>query len=202
MRSIGEYKKLSFSALKGAWVGATLSVLIFFLVQCLEFCSLYILVLGILVTLFVSCPLEAGVYNAFRRLYLHNDRRIVGNVFRIAFSGWRRNGGAIFLRRLYVFLWSLCFIVPGIIKALSYAMTPYILDDYPDIEQGEALKVSEEMMKGHKARLLRLHLSFLGWWILGLMSFGIGLLWVIPYRNVALAAFYDDLKEVRQESAL
>ena len=93
-----------------------------------------------------------------------------------------------------IFLWFLLLIVPGIVAALSYSMTFYILADEPDINAKEALEKSKIMMDGHKMDLFLLGLSFIGWALLCILTLGIGLLWLIPYMNVSAAKFYQDRK--------
>lgn len=99
-----------------------------------------------------------------------------------------------FLRNLYVILWSLLFIIPGIIKSFSYAMTPFILADHPQMTAKEAIRCSTELMDGHKGELFLLGLTFLGWDLLSGLTLGIGSLWLNPYKNAAYAAFYRELQ--------
>lgn len=101
---------------------------------------------------------------------------------------------ATLLVSLYTFLWSLLFIIPGIVKSYSYAMTPYILLDRPDLSPTEALKESEKMMNGHKMDLFILDLSFIGWILLSTLTCGILLFYVEPYMMATKSAFYLDLK--------
>jgi uncharacterized membrane protein len=98
------------------------------------------------------------------------------------------------LMGIFIFLWTLLFVIPGIIKFYAYSMTHYIIADNPDIDFMDALKESEKMMKGHKFRLFKLQLSFLGWFILGALALGVGLIFVYPYYNLAHANFYIDLR--------
>jgi uncharacterized membrane protein len=98
------------------------------------------------------------------------------------------------LMSVYIFLWSLLLIVPGIIKALSYAMTPYILRDHPELRYDAAIRESMRMMQGNKMKLFLLILSFIGWFILALIPFGLGLFLFLPYYRTSIAAFYEDLK--------
>lgn len=114
------------------------------------------------------------------------------------FSDWKTAAAARFLRGLYVFLWSLLFIIPGIVASYSYAMTGYILAEHPELTAGEALARSKEMMQGNKFRLFGLHLSFIGWSILCTFTFGIGNLWLTPYKNAASAAFYREVSGTEQ----
>ena len=95
---------------------------------------------------------------------------------------------------LYVFLWMLLLIVPGIIAALGYSMTFYILADDPLIKPQDALKKSKSMMDGHKEKLFYLCLRFFLLAILCILTLGIGFLWLIPYVHVTMAKFYDDVK--------
>lgn len=94
---------------------------------------------------------------------------------------------------LYTFLWTLLFIIPGIIKSYSYSMAYYIRCDHPEYTATEAIKESQRIMQGNKMRLFCLHLSFLGWIIVGALCLGVGLLGVAPYQKAAEAEFYQDL---------
>ena len=101
---------------------------------------------------------------------------------------------ALFLVRLFTFLWTLLLIIPGIIKAFSYALTPYILLDEPELTARQAITRSCEIMQGRRWKLFCLYLSFIGWGILCLLTFGIGFLWLVPYMNASIAAFYEDAR--------
>jgi len=98
-----------------------------------------------------------------------------------------------FLRGLYEFLWGLLLIIPGIVASYSYAMTPYILAENPNMGARDAISRSKAMMDGHKGELFMLHLSFIGWDILAALTLNIGFLWLNPYRKAAEAAFYRKL---------
>ena len=100
---------------------------------------------------------------------------------------------------VYVFLWSLLLLIPGCIKAYSYAMTPYILKDNPEMKNNAAIEESMRMMDGHKLELFLLDLSFIGWAILSLLTCCIGFLWLTPYMNMARVNFYEDLKKASVE---
>ena len=112
---------------------------------------------------------------------------------------WKRIGGTYLLYYIYVILWTLLLIIPGIIKALSYSMTPFILQDDPTISGNAAIEKSMRMMDGHKMDLFWLFLSFIGWIILSIMTFGIGFILLEPYINTSVAHFYEDLKEQQGE---
>ena len=103
---------------------------------------------------------------------------------------------------LYTFLWSLLFIIPGIVKSYSYAMTPYILLDRPELSATDAIKESEKMMNGHKMELFILDLSFIGWILLSMLTCGILVLYVEPYMMATKSAFYLELKGPDPEPAV
>jgi uncharacterized membrane protein len=148
--------------------------------------------LSLLVEIFLLLPLEVGFINAFRKLLVKLDTNIIGNTFDFS-NYWRKIGGMIWMS-LLTFFWSLLFIIPGIVKAFSYSMTPFILDEYPELTPVEAIHRSRMMMKGHKFDLFWLYLSFIGWAILSVITCGIGFLWLAPYIQTAEAAFYEEVK--------
>ncbi len=101
---------------------------------------------------------------------------------------------SIILMSIFVTLWSLLLVIPGIIAAISYSQVPYILLDNPNMSAMDAIKMSKNMMQGHKADYFVLMLSFIGWSILAALTLGIGYLWLIPYTQVTMANFYDSIK--------
>ena len=101
---------------------------------------------------------------------------------------------ALFLVNLFTFLWALLLIIPGIMKAFSYALTPYIIMDEPELTARQAITRSCEIMQGRRWKLFCLYLSFIGWGILSILTFGIGFLWLVPYMNASVAAFYEDAR--------
>ena len=116
--------------------------------------------------------------------------------FQDLFSQFHRFGQGFaqkFLRILYITLWSLLFVSPGIVKSYAYAMTPFIMAENPEMSANDAITASRELMDGHKGDLFILDLSFIGWGILAAVTCNIGHLALNPYRNAAYAAFYKDL---------
>ena len=95
---------------------------------------------------------------------------------------------------ILIALWTLLFIVPGIIKSLSYSMSYYVMAENPTMSGEQARLESIRMMEGNKMRLFCLHLSFIGWYILSVLTFGILLFWVVPYVQAATAAFYEEIR--------
>lgn len=103
--------------------------------------------------------------------------------------------GTMFLRAIYLLLWTLLLIIPGIIKSYAYRMVPYILSDNPNIGANRAIQLSNEMTKGEKWEMFVLDLSFIGWYLLGLLALGIGVLFVMPYEDATKAQLYLHLRE-------
>lgn len=97
------------------------------------------------------------------------------------------------LQWIYVFLWSLVFVIPGIIASFSYVMAPYILAEHPEMSASDALKLSKDMMRGNKGKFFCLQFSFIGWILLSVFTFGIGILFLIPYINAANAEFFNEV---------
>lgn len=114
------------------------------------------------------------------------------------FANWKTTAVARLLQSVYVLLWSLLFIIPGIIATYSYAMTSYILAEHPELTASEAIAQSKEMMSGNRWRLFCLQFSFIGWSLLCALTLGIGNLWLTPYRQAATAAFYREISGTEQ----
>lgn len=133
--------------------------------------------------------------------YFMENRRFMGTAgMRNLFWGFdcgafRNVVKVMFMRWLFIFLWSLLFVIPGIIKSYEYYLVPYILQDDPTLHYAEALQRSKNLMYGSKWRLFVLQLSFLGWELLGLLCCGVGVLFVAPYREAVYAEFYADLRD-------
>ena len=100
----------------------------------------------------------------------------------------------VLLTQIYILLWTLLLIIPGIIKSLSYAMTPFVLRDNPEMKNNEAIELSMKMMNDHKGELFWLYLTFIGWGILCILTLGIGYFWLAPYMQASMAQFYEEVK--------
>ncbi|MFC3932336.1 DUF975 family protein [Streptococcus dentapri] len=163
-------------------------------------------VFGILLSFFtfitsgvVTGILAANLYFAFLHLV---DGRKDDNIFNALFAGFRENRAGSFvltwlLQTIFIFLWNLLLVVPGIIKFYSYSMSYYIVDDLKrqgkELGASEAITRSRRLMDGHKFELFVLDLSFLGWAILCIFTLGIGYLWLAPYVQATRAEFYRSL---------
>ena len=180
-----ELKNRAKQALNGNWGSAIIAFL------------LYAVIVSFLSTTgvgsFVTGLITVGYISFFTNLLRGNKPTIEGSLAAIT-----ENVGTKFvatlLVMLYTFLWSLLFIIPGIIKSYSYAMTSYILLDRPELSATDALKESEKMMDGHKMDLFILDLSFIGWILLTALTCGILTFYVEPYMMATRTAFYLELK--------
>lgn len=101
------------------------------------------------------------------------------------------------LQFAFLALWTLVFIVPGLIKLYAYSMAFYVQQDHKEMEPVDCITESRRMMDGYKWQLFRLDLSFLGWYLVGLLCLGVGILFVFPYHQLARANFYEALKAER-----
>ncbi|PCH49415.1 MAG: hypothetical protein COC22_06600 [Flavobacteriaceae bacterium] len=184
--------KLAIDSLKGNWVLAILTFLIYeLLIGGIQQTSENYSVLS-LVFLVISGPITLGVsifsLNLSRNLEPQFENLLEG------FNNFKTSLFAYLLISLFVILWLLLLIIPGIIAVLSYSMTFYIIADDNSINATGAIDKSKKMMEGHKIELFILGLKFFGLSLLCLLTLGIGFLWLIPFANVTLAKFYDAIK--------
>ncbi|MFA6939758.1 MAG: DUF975 family protein [Clostridiaceae bacterium] len=204
-KSRAELKDTAKEKLKGNWSNAVLVCLVFFIltggvsltISGREYVmygvnARYSYNFGDLIKLIIGGPMSLGMASYFLKLLRDEEARIEDT-----FSGFRNFASAFLvqlLSEIFILLWTLLLIIPGIIAALSYSMAVYILKDNPDISAMDAIRESKKLMDGEKGRLFVLGLSFLGWIIVGVITLGIGFLWITPYINAVMAAFYEELK--------
>ena len=154
------------------------------------FGTLISLALSIAVILF-SGALTLGHCKYYIDLVAENRQDEVSVIFS-RFDIFLKAMGLNLFMGLFIWLWSLLLIVPGIIASYRYRLAPYLMTENPGLGIREAVNMSKELMAGHKWRLFCLDLSFIGWGILSALTCGIGDLWLQPYISAATAAFYID----------
>lgn len=136
----------------------------------------------------------------FYRIYL-GDALTVSDFFSSMFDNYLRKTGAYLWMMLWTGLWSMLFLIPGIIKALSYMLTPYIVFNHPNVTATNALKLSMRMTNGYKADLFIAFLSFIGWTILSALTMGIlEIIYVGSYRQTTFGGIYQELEKSALEN--
>ncbi|MDE6389092.1 MAG: DUF975 family protein [Lachnospiraceae bacterium] len=156
---------------------------------------LVVMVIASLLSIFLFYPLQVGAQRFF--VVSHYQQAELGELGYAFSNSYMNVVKTIFLRQLYIFLWSLLFIIPGIIKAYEYHMVSYILAENPGIDSKEAFAMSKQMMDGNKWNTFVLALSFYGWMILSAFTCGIlGIFYVNPYMQMTFAELYVALKEI------
>jgi uncharacterized membrane protein len=176
-------------SLKGKWGLAIGTFVIYILISIV---LQIIPIFGPIAGLIISGPFALGL-SIFLLNISRNQEAKLEQIFH-GFNNFGTSLGAYLLMILFIILWLLLLIVPGIIAALSYSMTFFIIADDPSIGPMDAIDKSKKMMYGYKWKYFCLGLRFLGWALLCILTLGIGFLWLIPYMQVSCCKFYDDIK--------
>lgn len=185
-----ELKAAAKSQIKGK-IG--LLLLVYIIVFAIAFVCGIIPVIGGIISAVITPALSIGIIMLYLSLY-NNEEISVGDLFK----GFNITGKALWLNIIttfFTFLWSLLFIIPGIVKAYSYSMASYILAENQTMTAREALGESKKIMNGHKMDLFILQLSFIPWELLTAITFGIAGIYVIPYMQATLTNFYKAIKQ-------
>lgn len=154
----------------------------------------FVCVIGTLLDIFLINPVRVGGYNFFNRQREGTSK--FTNIFGgFAHGHYKASIRNMFLKGLYETLWSMLFIIPGIIKSYSYWMVPYITAANPNLSASRAFEISKKTMNGNKWRTFVLQLSFIGWDLLAALTFGIGYYFLAPYKETTYAELYAALKE-------
>ena len=155
--------------------------------------SLFILAIALAVDAFIANPLELGCKRFFRRNL--DEPAAMSNIAFAFDSNYKNTCKTMFLRDVYIVLWSLLFVIPGIIKSYEYKMIPYLLSENPEMTTEQAFAESKKLMTGNKWKAFVLDLSFILWDIASAATCGLlGLFWVAPYKASTQAALYEAIK--------
>ena len=159
------------------------------------------LLVNFIMTILIWNPLEVGCKKLFILCeYGTAETRCIWSV--INRRDGKNVGWIMFLRTLFVSLWSLLFIIPGIIKQYEYMMIPFLLAENPQMNRKEAFEKSRQMMKGNKWAAFVLDLSFIGWSLLGIITFGlVNIFFAGPYQYLTQSQLYFRLKEQQKEES-
>lgn len=213
-----EYKEIARDALKGNWgraIGAMLIAAclgVFF--TSLYFISHFMFIMSVAIRIFENLPhyflmlVGIGIVLAVFFFFAGGPARFGYIDFNLALLDRREAVPSMVLGRFsliwkgmymkialffYELFFTILLIIPGIVTMYAYAMVPYILEEKKDYTVGKAMKMSRKIMRGHKWELFCLRFSFLGWYILSLLTFGLALFYVLPYMNTAEAVFYNEI---------
>lgn len=200
LKSISELRTAARGSLKGNWGKSILAVVIFMIISAIiagvgSFKGIG-WVLELLYFVLVGSWVS-GILAYFLKLVRDESPSL-----RLLFSQLPRLFAFFklyFLVALYTFLWTLLLIVPGIIASFRYSLSFYIMIDNPEMTATEVINRSKAMMQGHKMKYFLLFLSFIGWYLLSIVTIGIGFLWLIPYIYATQASFYEDLRLAYEE---
>ena len=188
-----ELMKMARESLKDKWGIAIATFLIYALIIGIVKGSAETYPFVNLILLLISGPLSLGIIKFTINISRNQEARIE-QLFE-SFSNFGTSTGAYLLTVLFTLLWTLLLIIPGILAALSYSMTFYIIADDDSIGAMDAIDKSKKMMYGYKWKYFCLGLRIFGLALLCILTLGIGFLWLFPYANVSIAKFYDDIKE-------
>ena len=186
-----ELRAFAREQLKGRWgnpvLGTFIYIFLFILVSSIP-------IVGGIISFILTGPLFLGLMTFFL-----NFKRGKNPKIEEIFYGFKYFGSALllnFLIVIFILLWALLLIIPGIIACLKYSMAYFVLSDNPNVGAKEAIEKSKSLMEGKKAQLFWLWLSFFGWGLCCILTLGIGFLWLIPYINVSIVNFYENLIKV------
>ena len=150
------------------------------------------IIIGIVLKIFVFNPLKVGGYRFFKKNNI--EEGVKAGALGEGFGNYGHIFATLFLSDLFFALWSMLFIIPGLIKAYSYRLVPYLVKDEPGLSATETITRSRELMDGHKMEAFLLDLSFIGWILLGVVTFGlVDVFWTDPYLESSRARFYLEL---------
>lgn len=184
-------------SLRGNW-GKSIGVVVLSMV--ISMVVQFIPLIGPIAVYFITGAFMFGTALFF--LNLSRGKEVSVDQLFEGFNHYGRTLGTYLLYILFVFLWTLLLIIPGIIAAYAYSQAFYILVDEPNLKPLEALRKSKKMMEGNKVKLFYLGLRFIGWLLLCVPTFGIGLFWLMPYMQATSAKFYEDVKKNYKEDGV
>ena len=198
MKTISEYKDMALQSLEGKWTKGVVATIIYFIAASILgqtggfFPSPEVQAVASLGISLLLLPMAWSFAVYFLRLIRDEDIS-----YSRLFDGYQQFARTFLtelLKALYIILWSILLIVPGIIKSYSYAMTEFVMKDDDTLAYNAAIEKSMALMEGHKMQLFLIDLSMIGWIILSLLTLGIGFIFLEPYMYACHAHFYEDLK--------
>lgn len=182
--------------LRGNWTNSVIILVIYSLIlSALSFFAFFSV--GI-ISILIGGALELGITKYFFNLRRNPDFAEINNLFE-GFKYFTDSLCIYLIKNLLIILWTILLIVPGIIKSIAYTMTYFVYLDNKKLSANDCIKRSQELMKGHKWEYFVFCLTFIGWFLLGLLCFGIGLYWVEAYFNASKMNFYERILQEYNE---
>ena len=193
MSNFKSLKKAACEQLKGQWTQFAILTFVYFLLGwVVSFAESSMWDYSIITTL-----LLIPMAYSYTVLFLDNKRTgepaKVEKLF-VGYNDYLRITGTALLEYVYLILWALLLIIPAFVKGMAYSQTQFVLKDNPELSYNAAIERSMAMMQGHKWDFFCLFLSFIGWILLEIITFGIAAIWVTPYMNATFANYYEELK--------
>ena len=202
MKQNFEYRNAAFNMLKADWKSAVLLLLIIMLINTVISTALGFVIASeelasfanLIAEIFVGIPLSYLFVKEILGFVRGGKIEISSSLVDKFKADYLKSIKVIGLMSIYVFLWSLLLLIPGVIKAYSYCFAPYISMDNDELTAEECINESMKLTNGYKMKLFLLDLSFIGWYLLCIVTLGIAILWVAPYHEAARIALYEDIK--------
>lgn len=195
MKRAEEYRGIARGNLKGNWGTAIVVCLIVLLISGV---INFIPIAGSIISIILVGPFAVAELRYFIKLH-KKEKATVGSGFADFGKDFTGNVGAYILQSIYLFLWTLLLIIPGLIKSYSYSMTMFLKAKNPEMKANDAITLSRKIMDGKKAKMFFLDLSFIGWILLSILTLCIGFIFLVPYMNSARVAFCEDAYKEYQE---
>ena len=202
MKQNFEYRNAAFNMLKADWKGAVLLLLIIMLINTVISAALGFVIASeelasfanLIAEIFVGIPLSYLFVKEMLGFVRGGKIEISSSLVDKFKADYLKSIKVIGLMSIYIFLWCLLLFIPGIIKSYSYCFAPYISMDNDELTAEECINESMKLTNGYKMKLFLLDLSFIGWYLLCIVTLGIAILWVVPYHEAARIALYEDIK--------
>ena len=182
-----DYRAIARKKLNDRWMVSALAYLLYSLITG---ALAFIPGIGSFASAILIGPLSVGLTIYFIKLH-KEERPGVSTIFE-GFEDFAGSIAVYLLTTIFTILWTLLFIIPGIIKAYAYSMSFYLKAKKPELSASESITLSSDIMRGKKLKLFFLEISFLGWALLSILTLGIGLFFLVPYMQAATTAFFED----------
>lgn len=189
MKSISDIKKSAKCVLRNNyWTCFAVSLIVSVLIGLPN----AILIIGTIIIFIIVGALKLGEWNYYYNSYDNPNTANVGDIFYAFNKGFGKAIGLYWLKGIFVFFWTLLLIIPGIVKSFAYSMSEFLMIKFPELTPCETISLSRRLMKNNKGKLFGLYVSFIGWYLLCILTLGIGFIFLIPYLNMSKTVFIKE----------